>query len=65
MVWIPVAFVCFFGNHCEFYQGTLSVSEAQCRAQNKGAEIQLKNDSKVEAFMTDCLIISPQPSDSL
>lgn len=65
MFWLPVAFVCFFGNKCGFFQGGLSVSERQCVQQNTSARMLLQADKSVEVFQLDCLIIQLKSTDAL
>ena len=65
MVWLPVAFVCLTNNVCAFYNGNLSISLEQCKAQNKIAAVAMKRDPDVQAFQVDCIEIKPKPTDSL
>jgi len=65
MTWLPVAFVCFFGNKCAFFQGNISISIEQCQVQNEFAKAFLEKDKKVEAFQVDCLVVELKNTDSL
>jgi hypothetical protein len=64
-VWLPVLFVCLSSGECDFYSGDISISVAQCAAQNNKAEAQLKASGKSPAYRMSCIEIKPKITDSL
>tara|TARA_R110000868_G_C10317621_1_gene712781 strand:+ start:44 stop:244 length:201 start_codon:yes stop_codon:yes gene_type:complete len=64
-VWLPVLFVCLTNGKCDFYAGDISVSVAQCAAQNAIAERLIKGGRTVEAYQMACIEIKPKVTDSV
>jgi hypothetical protein len=64
-VWLPVLFVCLTNGKCDFYSGDISVSVAQCAAQNAIAERTVKASGNVDAYQVVCIEITPKVMDSV
>jgi hypothetical protein len=64
-VWLPVLFVCLTNGKCDFYSGDISVSIAQCAAQNAIAERTVKAGKNVDAYQIVCIEIKPKVTDSI
>jgi hypothetical protein len=64
-VWLPVLFVCLTNGKCDFYSGDISVSVAQCAAQNAIAERTVKASGNVDAYQMVCIEITPKVMDSV
>ena len=63
--WLPVLFVCLANGKCDFYSGDISVSIAQCAAQNAVAERTVKASENVDAYQMVCIEIKPKITDSV
>tara|TARA_R110000782_G_scaffold19471_1_gene53143 strand:- start:174 stop:365 length:192 start_codon:yes stop_codon:yes gene_type:complete len=57
MVWLPVAFICFFGADCGFASGRPTATASQCEQKNYKLRHELVTDMSISRFELVCLQI--------
>ena len=57
MVWLPVAFICFFGADCGFASGRPTATASQCEEKNYKLRHELIIDMRISKFELTCLEI--------